>query len=588
MKLRYLFIAAPVALALACGGSSPQSSTSGSEGAVNVLITDAPSEAWADIGVIIRSVALVPVGQSVSAAVQVYDGSKDTQQFNLAQMDNLAELLNTATVKAGTYDRVIIKVDGNPANVTLAPSLDANGNPQNPIPTSQIVVNGTRDANGWVTVPTITLRANLQVVSGQPTAVQLDFDLASPLFVVTHDLPNGTTFYVLNFVVRHKPHGTLDRLILRQHEGQVTGVASDGSSMTVHTLHGADLTLFADNVNDTLFYNLDQSTVTVNPSKTIPSDLVKNDWVKVTARFQDDGSLWLVRVWYSADESKLPTYTPEGHVVRVNTANGTLTVLNDQGRPVVIGVDASTEYFFQGGTQPIGQGTSFLANLARNFKVAVTSDPLSNPHLAKEIDIQHAVYGGDFLSANATQFAYDQVLWGAQVIETVSYDPSFSWWNFAYPGDAVSSANDPGHSEFIAKATASSTDLVAHGESTLTWSSGGANPWSAVNAIFLPAEISILAQKVSTAYANGTMTVHYNYFRPDGTQVPTDLVVNLDTTTGSQPIVAEYTRFTNGVTVTFLPLSEWGAKLTVGTVVRVYGTPKGDGTLDAYVVNIFD
>lgn len=573
-----------LALLTACSGSSSSSSPAPTPtpttGTVSFLVTDAPTDSWADIGVIIRSIALVPKGQAESAAIQVYDGTQDTNHLNLVHLDGLAEYLSKASVTPGTYDRVLVKVDGDPATIVLAQSLDATGAPQNPIPASQILVNGTKDAKGWVNLPVIKLEADLVVTAGQATAVQLDFDLAHPLFVVTHD-EVAPPVYSINFQVRHRPHHSLSSLVLRHHRGQVTSVATDASSFVLHTSHGADLTLKVDATNKTLFYDLDATPVNPVASTTVPAGLTVNKYAKVTARYQDDGSQWAARVWYSADASKLPTWTPEGHVVKVDALNKAITVLSDTGTPMKFSVADTTQFFFHGGTTAIGSGSAFLSNVSRGFKVHVTvADVLAKPMVAKEIDIQNGVYDGDLQNANATDFSYLKALWTQTETHKVGYDAAFTWWNFAYPATASSDKT-----AFIAKANAAGTNLVAHATSSLNWVN---NAWVAKDAIFLPATVSMASQKVSSPYANGAMVIAYRYFLPDGTQVPATLTVNLNPTAGSQPIVTEFTRSLNGITVTRLDANAWAAKLVNNAKVRVYGIPKGDGTLDAYVVNLFD
>ena len=603
LVLRALGLAALPALTLmlACSGSSGSTPAGGltanpvtpASGQVTLLVTDAPSDSWADIGVIIRGIWLVPKGAAESAAVLAYDGSKSTTQTNLVQLDNVAQLLKSATIAAGDYDRAIVKVDGAPANITLAPSLDASGNPQNAIPAAQIVVNATLDANGWATVPTITFQSDLSVSATGATAVNLDFNLSSPMFVVTHDEPGGTTFYTLNFVVKHKPQTSLDALVLHHNDGTVTAVAPTATpnTFTVHTLHDADVTYTVDSTNKTLFYNLDTTPVAANASAALPADLTVSAttplYARVTSRLQNDGSLWAVRVWYSATEAKLPKWAPEGHVTKVDAANGFLWVLNDAGKTVKFAVNATTSFVFQGGTTPIGTGGAFLANLTRGFKVMVTANALTATPTASVIDIQRAVYDGDIAAANATQFTLVKVLGGQTDTPTVGYDPTFTWWNFAFPTLSSTSV-----SAFVAQATATAgsvaAPIVTNGATTLNWL-GGTTNWGSVNLVFEPAPISVASQTVATPYATGAMTIHYTAYESNGTALPnTALTVNLNTTAGSQPVVTQYTRTGNGVTVTPLTSDQWAAALTKGAKVRVFGIPNATQTLDAYVINIFN
>lgn len=590
-----LCLAAPaLALLTACGGGSSANSgatpPSGQTAQLSVLVTDAPSDSWADIGVIVRAVSLVPAGQGVSSAVLVYDGSASTTQTNLVQLDELAQLLANAAIPAGTYDRAIVKIDPAPADVTLAPALDASGNPQDAVPASQIVVNGVRDAHGWVTLPTVTLDGALVAQPGSAVAVNLDFDLSSPLTVVTNDLVSPA-IYALNFTVRHKTQASLDRLVLHHNLGQVTATATTGTpnTFTLHTQHGADLTFDVDSANGTLFYNLD--TGVSGPSTVLPADFQTGAaplYAKASARLQNDGSLYAVRVWYSATESRLPVWTPEGHVTRVNPANDAFWVLDENGQPMKFLVDAGTQYFFKGGAAAIGSGQAFLANLARGFKVQVSvADATKVPPTAATVDIQRAVYGGIVDGASPAGFSLLKSLWGqTDVFGPIGYDAAFSWWNLAYPTQASTSV-----AGFAAQASATAgaqaTPIVVAADATLAWNPGGA--WDARNAIFLPRAISTLVQTVSTPYANGAAGITYTAFAADGTPIPgVTLNVLMATAAGSQPIVREYTRGGNSLTIRDLTPDQWAAALPQGARVRVFGIPDTQGNFQAYVVNIFD
>jgi hypothetical protein len=348
--------------------------------------------------------------------------------------------------------------------------------------------------------------------------------------------------------------------------------------MVLHTLHGVDLALLADAANQTLFYDLDASPMAVNAAYTFPHNLTAGKHVRATARFQADGSLWAVRVWYSADASKLPAWVPEGHVVNVNTGTNIIQVLNDDGVPVPVSVNSGTQFFYRSGTTPIGTGTAFLPNLGRNFKVNVTVvDPLATPMVAAVVDIERGVFEGNITSADAGSFSYRKWFWDGYTDDhTVSYDASFHWWNFTFP-----SLSSTDRAAFLAKAVPGGS-LKARAASGLNWIDGG---WAAKGTVFLPCQVSSATQTVSSAYAEGTMAVT---FTPDEGGGPATTLVNLNTTPGSQPIVMEFTSGPNDITETTLGVADWPAKLSSSAVVRVFGIPKGDGTLDANYVCLFD
>jgi hypothetical protein len=564
-----------LALLLACGGTdstNAQMQGDGTPAPVSFLVTDAPTDSWSNIGVIIRKVVLIPVGGTAAQGVTVYDGTGDTTKLNLVDLDELAELLGTAQVPSGSYDRLIVTVDGNPSDIDLVASDGTQ------IPTNQILVRGADPTTKLVDVP-VALSAPLVAAAGQPNAVQVDFDLGHPLFVVAHNI-GGTTIYTLNFQVRHKPLPVLNQIYLRHLRGQATSVAADSKSFVLRTEHGKDKTLLVDGVNQSLFYDLDATPVTRTASDTTPASLTASKYVKATARFQADGTLTAVRVWYSSDNTKLPKWTPEGHVVKVDTTLNQLRVLRENGAPSTIQVDSNTQFYFQGGTTAIGSGTSFLANLARGFKVHITvADPLATPMVATAVDIQRGVFEGNITAANPTNFTYSKLYLGDTVPEThtVGYNTGFSWWNFTFPTTASTSQAD-----FITKATPASGPL-ARAASTLQWAS---NAWAAKVAVFLPSQLSSAPQTISSSYSSGAMVVQYT---PDGASSATTLTVKLNTTAGSMPLVTEFSK--SGMIVSVTPLateSDWINKLVAGKNVRVYGIPDGTGKLDAYYINLFD
>ena len=570
-------LAAGLVLLTSCAGGG--SGSSGGTGAVSVLVTDAPTDAWSEIGVIIRKVVLIPQGGNpLTSGVVVFDGSAETQPLNLVQLDELSELLGTARIPAGIYDRLVVTVDGDPGHVTLVPAPDASHPAPAAIPSEQIRVRGVRNAQGCVALPVVTLAQPLVVHEGQTTAVVTDFDLAHPLFITSYTNTAGVPIYSLNFKIHHKPHGALHQVYLRRHRGEVVSVAPDGTSMALHTLHGAELTLQADGTNQTLFYDLDAAPVSPSASGTVPGNLTAGKFVRATARFQADGSLWAVRVWYSADAAKLPQWLPEGHVQSVNSTTHTFRVLNEEGVPVPISVDSGTQFFFQGGVTPIGTGTAFLANLGRNFKVGVTvADPLAVPLVATAVDIERGVFEGDVTGADATGFSYHK--WfqdGYTDDHSVGYDASFHWWNFTFPTLASTD-----RSAFLAKAMPGGT-LKARAASGLNWGNGG---WAAKGTVFLPSQLSSAPQSVATAYTGGAMAVT---FTPEEGGGPVTISVNLNPAPGSQPLVMEFTKGANDLTETLLDASRWAEKLGTGAAVRVYGIPKGDGSLDASFVCLFD
>ena len=90
-------------------------------GTLNVIVSDDPTEDWATIGVKVLSVSLTPQSGS---AVTVFTAASPTPCLNLLQLDNLNEILASATIPQGTYTGATITISGNPGDVLLIASAN--------------------------------------------------------------------------------------------------------------------------------------------------------------------------------------------------------------------------------------------------------------------------------------------------------------------------------------------------------------------------------------------------------------------------------------------------------------------------------
>jgi hypothetical protein len=477
----------------------------------------------------------------------------------------------------------------------------------------------------------VTFVSPLVVTTSTNKALDLEFDLSHPAFILGHTPPgSGATVWVVNFKgpVRHHPIADIAHLVLRHMYGNVTAVATDNTSITITrdlptvpvvspetpVATSQSLTVLADATNGTLFYDMDAKTsATVTNFSAEASSLV-GKYVRIAARYQENGTLVAVRVWASSSFNTV-WLSPEGHVLHADATNNLLTVLNEQGKPVQVSVNANTQFIFrtpqsaQADATPIATGTSFLANknLVRGFKVHVSAvDPLATPMVAQTIDIESAVYSGTISSANSVGFTDTRKFATVSDDYTVSLDyissttangkdsngnavTGFKYWDFAYPTLAATGANAT--ADFVAATNGGVSfggtvgSISAWGVSSAIWADP-ANPtgWSVPWTILVPTPIPLGA--VATGYANNafTMTV------AGGTMPAT---VDVSTTAGSATLVYQVDR-TGGI-VTLSPvdvttsagLNTLTNGLTTGAPVKVYGVPQADGTLKAYVLVYF-
>jgi Domain of unknown function (DUF4382) len=609
---------------------TPQAQT----GTVSLIVSDSPTEDWALIGVRVLSIALTP--QAGGSPVTVYTAPSPAPYINLLQLDQLNEILGNVSVPVGTYTAATITVSGNPGDVLLIVSADPSAGfaaaAGSTIPSGQIQIMKTQGSAGSLTVPVnLTLAAPLVVSTTQSNALDLEFNLAHPAFIVAHVPPSGggTAMWAVNFngTLRHRRTFDLRRLVLRHHYGTVTGVSTDNSTLTFDkdypvyppTNPETDITttqalsVLADSTNGTLYYDVDAKTqATIKDFSSIAST-IDGKYIRVAARYQQDGTLVAVRLWASSTFNSV-WISPEGHVLHVDTNSGTLVVENELGIGVPVTINSNTQFFFrtpwnaQTDATPIGQGPSFLANFVRGFKVHVSAvDPLANPMVASSVDIEIARYDGTISASNLTNFTYTRDFFTATDNYTAQLpfissstangnDPQtgnaitgFKWWNFTFPTIVDSGAN--AITDFD-NATNGSVNfggsvglMQAAGETYAIWNDPAApNAWAAPSAVLLPTTIPLGA--AATSYNSGSFTVTVL----GGTQA---VPVNVSTTSGSGTLVYQV-NWNNGI-LTITPVdvtttagqNTLSTSLVTGTPVKVYGIPQANGTINAYVLSYF-
>jgi len=535
---------AALALTLACGGSSSSRTQTvpapSPTGATSIILTDAPSDQWSAIEVVVTKVTLLNKTDHTKEVV-AFEGA--TAKINLVDLDSVGELLATAQLPVGTYDALRITID--PTSVNL---VDLAGNT---VPTSQVHVQGASVL--------VALSADLVVTATGSNVVQIDFDLGHPLFLV--QLPNG--HWALNLQVKHRPNANgmmgMAQLAFRHRQGTITSVGAAG--FVLHTDSGNDLTV---NVGTgAWFFNAD--------TKTAGSlaGLAVGKHALVSLRMQADGSLWAVRVWYSA--SALQGWTPEGHVISTDATLGRMVVGASNGGSRAITIDADTAFAFQT-AQTLGSGKAVLANVWAGFKVQVeVKDPLQVPMHALSVNIQRAVDGGAIQTATASSFVYQHPRATAR---THAYASPFTWWYLGFP--AVTSSSSAG----FAAACAGSGDVRVQGVSDLVWNTG-TSAWDASTAIFLP--VALPQGTISSSYNAGS--IGFTFINSAAARQT--ITVSLNSTVGLQPAVFEAVNQAGVVTVSAIPVSAWASKLVAPAPTRVAVVPKTDGTYAAYAVVIF-
>jgi Domain of unknown function (DUF4382)/Domain of unknown function (DUF5666) len=636
--IRFLSVGLAAALIAACGGGgnnagTPNSMPTSQTGTVSMVITDASSEDWSTIGVKVLAIALVP--QDGGGNVAVYTAPTTVPLVNLAQLDQIAEILGNASVPAGTYTGAVLTIGANPGDVLLTvaanPETGFAETPGTRIPTDRIQIQHTQ---GMAPNLTESVKVNfvtpLVVSADQDDALDLEFDLAHPAFLVGHVPPGaGNTLWAVNFngPLHHRPLHDLTRLVLRHLYGDVTSIAADNASIMVTkefpvqpavspetaVATTQSLQILVDSTNGTIFYDVDAKSHSVIKDFSSESNLPGKS-VRVAARYQEDGTLVATRIWASSQFNNV-WLSPEGHVLHVDAGNNVVTVASESGGGVDLTVDANTQFFFRqpqapaADATPIATGTAFLANhdLVRGFKVhASVVDPMAIPLVAQTIDIETAVYDGKISAPSTAGFTLTRLFRMAKddYVYTLNYvadaTPNgmdgngnaisgYEWWNFAYPTLVNSGAN--AIADFVS-ATDGSVNfggamgaVPSRGISFARWNDP-ANPhgWSAAATILTPSTLPL--GFVATGLVNNafTMTVI------GGANSAT---VDVSPASGSATLVYQVDCTAGVVTVNPIDITSSAGLATLttglaaGAPVKVYGVPQPDGTLKAYVLAYF-
>ena len=639
--IQRILCGAALASLTACGGGGGSGTGStmaaSATGTVPLVVSDASSEDWATIGVKILSIALTPQGGG--SPVTVYTAASPAPMINLAQLDQIGEILGNVSVPVGTYTGATITVSANPSDVLLVASAEPEagfaGTAGATVPAAQIQVQGAKgsQANATASV-SITFQTPLTVTTTSSNALDLEFDLSHPVFLVDHVPPTtGTTIWALDFngPIRHRRVADITRLVLRHSYGTVTQVSSDNSAITITKVLPAlpvqtpessvttsqSLQILADATNGTLFYDVDAKTSTVIKTFATEGSGLAGKYVRIAARYQQNGTLVATRIWASSTFNSV-WVSPEGHVLHADITNNTITVANEAGQTVQLVVNANTQFFFrtpedaQSDTTPIATGTGFLAshNLVRGFKIhASVVDPLATPLVAQTVDIETAAYQGRISNADTTGFTYtrnflplrspqDDYTMHLDYISSSSANgkdaqgnaiTGFKWWDFAYPTLVTSGSNAV--NDFVAAPNGGVNfggtvgSVAAWGFTSARWNDpANSAAWTAPHAVLMPTPMPLGTVSVGFAANTFSMTV------AAGTSAAS---VDVSTTSGSATLVYQVDR-TNGI-VTVSPvdittsagLNALTTNLVTGTRVKVYGTPQADGTLKAYALTYF-
>jgi len=634
----------PLLLAGCGGNNSSSSNTPSSSSQMTTMISDTPTNDWAEIGVRVLSIALKP--QSGGTPVVVYNPNP-AAMINLIELDQIAEILNSVSVPPGTYTAATLTLSANPGDVALTASSEPDpgfaGTPGEIVPSAQIQIMGATGSAGSLTVPlSATLASPVTVTANQNSQIDFDFDLSNPAFIVAHPpVGGGMTLWAVNFApaLRHHPIFDVTRLVLRDLYGSFVSANSVNNVDTSITItrvfpveppvnpekemsSSQNLNILADANNGTLFYDMDAGTrSTITNFNNVASGLT-GKFLRIAARYQSDGSLVAVRIWTSSSFNTV-WISPEGHVRHVLISSSALVVDNEDGQPVTVDVNGSTQFFYRAPANPavdatpICTGVACLNDLVRGFKVHITADPLQTPLVAQTVDIEIARFEGAISSPNSANFTYtrDFVTGGDNYTKQMIYisnatangnDPlngakitGYKWWNFAFPTllDSDATAGDNPISDFIAATGGSATfggtvgAVPVFGATFATWNDP-ANPagWAAPWSILEPAPVPLASVATGWITNGGSAGGSFTIAAAGGTS---HILVDASSVSGSATLVYQVDRTGGIITISPVNLTTQAGlntvqtNLTPSTPVKVFGVPQTDGSIKAYVFFYF-
>ncbi len=540
---------------------SVSSGPSGGSGSVNLILTDAATDEWEEVTVVIKSASLRNyASRSWETVWEADPADPEASKVNLVGLSGVSEILTEATIPEGTYDRAKVVIDTDPATITLRDDAGTLIDPSN-------IVVVDRSGKGEIQV---NLSSPITVAADATTNLQLDFDLAHPLSIFDLD---GRV--IINLKLRHKriPRN-IHRLQFARSIGIVKTVDTGTSAFTMETIRGSELT-FTTNEN-TIFVDVDDELAEANLeglADGLSEDPPTPKGVMVASNMLANGSLYARRVWYAANVDDLPRFSPEGlvrrvgenwlkiHGKRTETTIQTLSHHRHRCRwdGITVFVDENTVWTFQG-TVEMGTGTDILRSIKRGFRVDVEFvDPEADQKVAASINVASAHDEGVITEATLENFTFG---WWNFYTRMLPYGENFAWWFYGLPSSSSTVVQD-----FIDVMTETkAARLWAFARAYLVWEGEGAEGhWAVENLILAPEKLRD-PTKISTAYdaVSSTMGVTtYNWCDPTLFQ---EMTVFLDTETSElQTVVASFTWNSTARIFTFeVPVdpSEWPELLT--------------------------
>jgi len=577
------FSALALALAAAAGfGLVTSCNISGGSAAgtgdLALLMTDAPTDDWTEVTVRFLSASLHRQGSGTWEDFWTADTSDPASgKVNLIDLSGVTDILNVDTIKEGTYDRLKLVLDTDPASMTLITADETAIRPED------ITV---IDPGGAGEIA-VDLDPDLVVEAGKTNVLSIDFDLAHPLSIVNLD---GKV--VISLKVRHKRLPlNLNRIQFARTLGEITEPATanpDGTAVfNVTTPLGAKIEFNAN--AGTVYTDVTSGTGVAGDFEGLQA-LAGTGAALVASNMNSDGSLYARRVWYADSIDKLPKFTPEGLVRRIGDnwlsiqsrrteALSTRSYHRCNWAAETVFVDAATTWSFRGTDMGV-TGPAGLRHLSRGFRVEVVYvDENASPKVAASINVQFAHAEGIVTEPTLEDFKLGWIWRTRTMLYSEVGDHEFGWW--FYGMDSTRSSDRQALVDSVQAARLAR--LWAFAWAGLTWDAPGAR-WVVENLVLAPMKLHELT-RITEGYKADAETLVVSTFNCWDWATPEALTVKLDhaATDPIQTIVGSFLwrADTNAVTFTLPVLPEqWDDLLTPEVdKVRIWVHPvkEGDG-----------
>lgn len=556
--------------------------SSGGTGNLKLLVTDGPTDDWTEVTVHFLSASLHRQGSDTWESFWTANTADPASgKVNLVDLSGVTEILQAASTKAGSYDRLklVMNTSTGPESMNL---VTDDGTVIKPEDITVVDPSGVGEIK-------VELSEALVVEPDKNNILSIDFDLAHPLSIVNLD---GKV--VISLKVRHKrlPRN-LGSIQFARTLGDITEATAnaDGTAaFTIKTVQGA-LVEFTGNGN-TYYTDLTSGTPASGNFEGLKA-LAGSGAALVSSNMNSDGSLYARRVWYADDIASLPQFSPEGLVRRVGEnwfsiqkkrtealSTGSNFHRCDWNAETVF-VDAGTVWNFQGADMGI-TGTDGLRHLARGFRVEVTyvSEDAS-PKVAQLVNIQFAHAEGLVVEPTLDNFKLGWMWRFRTMLYSEVAGHEFGWW--FYGTDSIRSTDRQALIDSVAAAR--QAHLWVFAGAGLTWDTPNIR-WVVEDLVLAPMKLHDFT-KITTGYSAATGTMDVSTFNCWDATTPEAMTIKLDheNTDAIQTVVGSFIWKSDTNIVTFtLPVlpSEWEALLTptIDKVkIWVHPVKEGDGTL---------